>query len=575
MLPGAEQHKDAQLVRLLMPRESMTEKTAAQILVDCLAVNGTDRVYGVPGESYLAVLDALYDRRDIHYLNCRQEGGAAMAAEAYGKLTGRPGICMVTRGPGATNASAGVHVAFQDSTPMILLIGQVGRGMLEREAFQEIDYRRMFGQMAKWVAQIDDATRIPEFINRAFATATSGRPGPVVLALPEDMLRERVAPPLLPPAAKTVVPAPSAQDMSALAALLAASRRPLLLIGGGGWSSAASERVQAFAEANQVPVAASFRCQDYLDNEHGHYAGHVGIGIDPNLARRIKACDLLIVLGPRLGEMTTSGYQLLTPPQTAMPLIHIHAAAEELGRVYHPTLAINAGAASASAALAALGAVPRQVDPQWLASARDDFEAFRRGQDSPGPVQMRAIVKQLSDTLAADAILTNGAGNYAIWLHRFFAYRQYRTQLAPTCGSMGYGLPAAVAAAELYRDRPVICFAGDGCFMMTCQEFATAVQYGLKLVVILVNNGMYGTIRMHQERHYPARVSGTDLINPDFAAMARAMGGFGATVTKTAEFADTFARAQAWPGPALIEIQLDPEALTPNASLTEIRAAAP
>ena len=547
----------------------MTNHSAAQILVDCLVVNGTDRIYGVPGESYLAVLDALYGRNDIHYLNCRQEGGAAMAAEAYGKLTGRPGVCMVTRGPGATNASSGVHVAFQDSTPMILLVGQVGRSMLEREAFQEIDYRRMFGQMAKWVAQVDDPARIPEFINRAYATATSGRPGPVVLALPEDMLRVSVAMPQLPPAAKTVVPAPAAQDMATLAELLGASRKPLLLIGGGGWTTAASEHVKAFAEANQVPVAASFRCQDYLDNEHALYVGHVGIGIDPNLASRIKSCDLLIVLGPRLGEMTTSSYTLLSPPQTAMPLIHIHAAAEELGRVYHPTLAINAGATSAAAALAALGVVERKADPHWLRSARVDFEAFCSGQDSPGPVQMRAIVKYLSDALADDAIVTNGAGNYAIWLHRFFAYRQYRTELAPTCGSMGYGLPAAVAAAELYRDRQVICFAGDGCFMMTCQEFATAVQYGLKLVVILVNNGMYGTIRMHQERHYPGRVLGTDLINPDFAAMARAMGGFGDTVTKTEEFADVFAKALDYPGPSLIEIRIDPEALTPDTSLTE------
>ena len=551
----------------------MIKKTAAQILVDCLVVNGTDRVYGVPGESYLAVLDALYRRDEIHYLNCRQEGGAAMAAEAYGKLTGRPGVCIVTRGPGATNASAGVHVAFQDSTPMILLVGQVGRGMQEREAFQEIDYRRMFGPMVKWVAQVDDPARMAEFINRAYATATSGRPGPVVLALPEDVLRETVAEQPLP-AAKSVVPAPAAGDMAALAAVLGSSQRPLLLIGGGGWSEAVSAHVKTFAEANQLPVAASFRCQDYLDNEHENYVGHVGIGIDPNLARRFRACDLLIVLGPRLGEMTTSGYQLLQPPQTAMPLVHIHAAVEELGRVYHPTIAINAGAAPAAAALAALGTVPRTVDCQWLNDARADFEVFRNGQDSPGPLQLRSIVKYLSATLAEDAIITNGAGNYAIWLHRFYAYRRYRTELAPTCGSMGYGLPAAVAAAELYHDRPVICFAGDGCFMMTCQEFATAVQYGLKLVVILVNNGMYGTIRMHQERHYPARVSATDLVNPDFAAMARAMGGFGATVTRTEEFAAAFNKAQAYPGPALIEVRLDPEALTPNATLAQTRAAA-
>jgi acetolactate synthase-1/2/3 large subunit len=551
----------------------MMKKTAAQILVDGLVINGTDRVYGVPGESYLAVLDALYRRDEIRYLNCRQEGGAAMAAEAYGKLTGRPGVCIVTRGPGATNASAGVHVAFQDSTPMILLIGQVGRGMQEREAFQEIDYRRMFGPMAKWVAQVDDPARMAEFINRAYATATSGRPGPVVLALPEDVLRETVAEQQLPPA-KSVVPAPAAGDLAALAAALGSSQRPLLLIGGGGWSGGVSEHVKAFAEANQVPVAASFRCQDYLDNEHANYVGHVGIGIDPNLARRVMDCDLLIVLGPRLGEMTTSSYQLLLPPQTTMPLVHIHAAAEELGRVYHPTIAINAGAAPAAAALAALGTVPRTVDQQWLVDARADFEAFRRGQDSPGPLQLRSIVKHLSDTLAEDAIITNGAGNYAIWLHRFYSYRRYRTELAPTCGSMGYGLPAAVAAAELYRDRPVVCFAGDGCFMMTCQEFATAVQYCLKLVVVVVNNGMYGTIRMHQERHYPARVSATDLVNPDFSAMARAMGGFGATVSRTEEFPAAFAAAQAYPGPSLIEVQVDPEALTPNATLAQTRTAA-
>jgi acetolactate synthase I/II/III large subunit len=552
----------------------MTHRTAAQILVDCLVSNGTDRVYGVPGESYLAVLDALHGREDIRYLNFRQEGGAAMAAEAYGKLTGRPGICMVTRGPGATNASAGVHVALQDSTPLILLIGQVGRGMQDREAFQEIDYRRMFGQLAKWVAQIDDPNRMAEYLNRAYATATSGRPGPVVLALPEDMLREKVAMLPLPAPAQTVVPAPSPQDLAALAVLLGASRKPLLLVGGGGWSADASAQVQAFAEANQLPVAASFRCQDYLDNEHPHYIGHVGIGIDPNLARRVRECDLLLVLGPRLGEMTTSGYQLLTPPQTAMPLVHIHAAAEELGRVYSPTLAINAGATTAARALAGLGHVARQVDRDWLPTARADHEAYRRGQASPGAVQLREIVSYLSEILPEEAIISNGAGNYAIWLHRFFSYRTYRTQLAPTCGSMGYGLPAAVAAAELDRERPVVCFAGDGCFMMSCQEFATAVQYRLKLVVILVNNGSYGTIRMHQERQYPGRVSGTELVNPDFAALARAMGGFGECVTQTGQFAEVFARARAYQGPALIELQVDAEALTPNATLTETRDAA-
>ncbi|MCW9045386.1 MAG: thiamine pyrophosphate-binding protein [Alphaproteobacteria bacterium] len=549
----------------------MSELTAAQTLVKCLVTNGAERVYGVPGESYLSVLDALHDRNDLTYINCRQEGGAAMAAEAYGKLTGRPGICMVTRGPGATNASAGVHVAFQDSTPLILLIGQVGRDMIEREAFQEIDYRRMFGQMAKWVAQIDDATRIPEFINRAFATATSGRPGPVVLALPEDMLRETLTDPLIPPAAHTSSPAPSSEDMAKVRAALEKANRPFLLIGGGGWSAEASENIQKFSEANKIPVGVTFRCQDYFNNNNPHYAGHVGIGIDPNLAKRIQESDLLIVLGPRLGEMTTSGYSLLKPPESKTPLIHIHADAEELGRVYHPTQAINAGSIKTAQALADLGTVCQNIEKKWLINIRQEYEAFSVGQDGPGQVQMRQIVKHVRETLPDNAIISNGAGNYAIWVHRFFSYRNYRTELAPTSGSMGYGLPAAVAAAELYRDRPVVCFAGDGCFMMTCQEFATAKQYGLNLTVIVVNNGMYGTIRMHQEKRYPGRVFGTDLVNPDFAAMARSMGGFGKIVTDTKGFATVFNEALAFNGPALIEIQIDPNALTPGASLGEIR----
>ncbi len=552
----------------------MSERTAAQILVDCLAANKTERVYGVPGESYLSVLDALHDRNDISYINCRQEGGAAMSAEAYGKLTGRPGICMVTRGPGATNASAGVHVAFQDSTPLILFIGQVGRDMIEREAFQEIDYRRMFGQMAKWVAQIDDAERIPEYINRAYATATSGRPGPVVLALPEDMLRETVSNPSILPAAPATQPAPSPQDIEQVAQALRAAKKPFLIIGGGGWSTEVSQNIQSFAEANNIPVGASFRCQDYLNNDHPNYAGHVGIGIDPNLAAHIKESDLLIVLGPRLGEMTTSGYTLIESPLPQTPLIHIHADAEELGRVYHPTIAINSGSLNASHALVNLGTICSSLDGQWVKQVRNSFEAFLVGKESPGNIQMQDIVKHVRDTLPDTAILTNGAGNYAIWLHRFFSYRQYRTELAPTCGSMGYGLPAAVAAAGLYPDRPVVCFAGDGCFMMTCQEFATAKQYGLNLTVIVVNNSMYGTIRMHQEKCYPERVFGTDLINPDFAQMAKSMGGLGNIVTETKGFAEVFADSLAYNGPALIEIRLDQNALTPGASLHEIRSKA-
>ncbi|MCP5366662.1 MAG: thiamine pyrophosphate-binding protein [Hyphomicrobiales bacterium] len=549
----------------------MTAMTAAQLLVACLAENGTDRVFGVPGESYLAVLDALHDRNDIQFINCRQEGGAAMAAEADGKLTGRPGVCMVTRGPGATNASSGVHVAFQDSTPMILLVGQVGRGMVDREAFQEIDYRRMFGQMAKWVAQIDDPARVPEYMTRAFSTALSGRPGPVVLALPEDMLTETVPDAVVPEAARPVQSAPTPEALAELRDMLAASTRPLLLVGGGGWSAAVSADVRAFAVANEVPVAATFRCQDYLDNGDPYYVGHVGIGVDPNLGRRVKESDLLMVLGPRLGEMTTGGYKLLPPPEAGPPLVHIHAGAEELNRVYRATLPINAAAAAGARALAALGQVRQDPDVSWRTGARADYLAFCEGAPSPGAVQMRDVVRHISDTVGADAIVSNGAGNYAVWVHRFFAYRKFRSELAPTSGSMGYGLPAAVAAAARHPDRPVVCFAGDGCFMMTCQEFSTAVHYGLKLVAIVANNGMYATIRMHQERHYPGRVSGTDLVNPDFAALALAMGGHGETVTATEDFPAAFARALAAPGPALIELKLDPEALTPTQTLSQVR----
>lgn len=551
----------------------MTTKTGAQVLVDCLAANGADTVFGIPGESYLSVLDALYGREDIRYLVCRQEGGAAMAADAYGKLTGRPGICMVTRGPGATNASAGVHVAFQDSTPMILFIGQVGRDMIEREAFQEIDYRRMFGQMAKWVAQIDDAKRIPEYIQRAFHTATSGRPGPVVLALPEDMLRDHVDHFVIPPAYKAIEAAPAPEDLSALAGLLAVAERPFMVVGGGGWDQQACQDLLAFAEANDIALGTSFRCQDYIDNRHPNYAGHVGIGIDPALAARIKQSDLLICLGARMGEMTTSGYSLISSPLPAQKFVHIHADSEELGHVFYPTLGINATMKAACRALKAMGTVRAVTGSNYVADGHAGFKTFTQPSQSPGKMQMSAVVRHVRASLPDDAIMTNGAGNYAIWLHRFFEYRSYRTQLAPTCGSMGYGLPAALAAAVVRPQSPVVCFAGDGCFMMTCQEFNTAVQHGLKLIVIVVNNGMYGTIRMHQERNYPGRVSGTEIHDPDFAMMARAMGGHGEMVDKTEDFAAAFERACAFQGPSLIEVLVDPEALTPQKTLSQIRNA--
>lgn len=550
-------------------------RTGGRILVDQLRLHGVDTAFGVPGESYLAVLDALYDVPGISFRICRQEGGAAMMADAYGKLTGKPGICFVTRGPGATSASAGVHIAYQDSTPMILFIGQVGRDMIEREAFQEIDYRRMFGQMAKWVAQIDDADRIPEYLARAFATATSGRPGPVVLALPEDMLRDMTAAtdgrPYQPVEAH-----PAAADMARLGDLLAGAQRPLMILGGSSWDAEACRNIQSFAEAHGLPATASFRCQDYFDNRHPNYAGDVGIGINPKLAERVRESDLVLVVGARLGEMTTGGYSLFDSPVPRQPLVHVHAGAEELGRVYQPELAINAGVKAFAAAAAALTppGTPDATRKQLVETARSEYEAFIQTPQIPGDVQMGDIMGWLRERLPEDAIITNGAGNYTTWVHRFYQYRSFPTQLAPTSGSMGYGLPAAVAARSVFPQRTVVCFAGDGCYMMHGQELATAMQYGLKIIVLVVNNGMYGTIRMHQEREYPDRVSGTELVNPDFAAYARAFGAEGEVVARTEDFAPAFERAMAAEVPSLIEIRIDPEAITPKTTLAEITAAA-
>jgi acetolactate synthase-1/2/3 large subunit len=550
------------------------KRSGGQILVEQLRLHGVDTMFGVPGESFLAVLDALHDHTNhMKFVICRQEGGAAMMADAYGKTTGRPGICMVTRGPGATNASAGVHVAYQDSTPMILFIGQVGRDMMEREAFQEIDYRRMFGQMAKWVAEIDDAARIPEFIARAFSVAMSGRRGPVVLALPEDMLTDVVecldGRPVQPAEAH-----PGPQQMAQLKSMLRAAERPFMIVGGSGWNETVRGQVQAWAEASNIPVGAVFRRQDYLDNDWPGYAGDVGIGINPKLQQRIKDADLLLVMGSKLGEMATGGYTMIDIPVPAQKIVHVHAGAEELNRVYSADLPIHASNAAFAAALAAMGPVRGKGDgAAAVKQARADYEAWQKPAVSPGPVQMGEIIAWLDTNLPEDAVFTNGAGNYATWVHRFHRYRRHSNQLAPTSGSMGYGVPAAVAAKIINPQRTVVAFAGDGCFMMTGQEFATAIQYGANIVVIVVNNGMYGTIRMHQEREYPERVSGTTLVNPDFAALARAYGGHGETVERTADFADAFRRAQAAGKPAIIEIRLDPEALTPRASLSEIRAA--
>ena len=547
-------------------------RSGGRILVDELVRHGVDTTFCVPGESYLAVLDALHDS-DVRVITARQEGGAAFMAEAYGKTTGRPGICFVTRGPGATNACIGVHTAFQDSTPMILFIGQVARDQMEREAFQEIDYRQMFGPMVKWVAQIDDASRIPEFVSRAFHTATAGRPGPVVLALPEDMLRDVVNAPEVAPFRTPVQPHISSADLMEVRDALVHAKRPFMILGGGGWTEQAVHDIQEFAERQHLPVGCSFRCQDRFNNDHPLYAGDVGIGINPALAERITSSDLLIVVGARLGEMTTGGYEMLKPPKLPMRLVHVHAGAEELGRVYQPDLAINCGMESFAAAASRMKPVDASGREEWSKNARADYEAWNdpTGVKTPGPVQMGEIMAWLRENLPHDAVVCNGAGNYSVWVHRFLRYRGLHTQAAPTNGTMGYGVPAAAAVKAALPDRIVVAFAGDGCFQMNGQELGTAVQFNLPFITVVVNNGMYGTIRMHQERSYPGRVSATDLVNPDFGMLARAYGCHAELVERTEDFAPAFTRAQQSGKPALIEVRIDPEAITPRETLSGIR----
>ncbi|MBC7684113.1 MAG: thiamine pyrophosphate-binding protein [Bdellovibrionales bacterium] len=555
-------------------------RSGGQILVDALNIHGVDTAFGVPGESYLDVLDALHDS-DIRFIINRQEGGAAFMAEAYGKLTGKPGICFVTRGPGATNASIGVHTAYQDSTPMILFIGQVGNDFTDREAFQEIDYRRMYGQMAKWVAQIDRADRIPEYLARAFQVATSGRPGPVVLALPEDMLIDTAQ--VADTRRYTPVQAsPSASQIGTLRAMLAAAKRPLVLLGGGTWTAQACADLRQFAEANRLPVGCTFRFQDLLDNAHPNYVGDVGIGINPTLAARVRDADLLIAIGPRLGEMTTSGYSLLASPVPKQRLVHFHADAEELGSVYQAELMINSGAPQACAMLAAMAPVDAAAWQASVAAAKAELAAYQEQppifKDGQAPLDLWQVVQQLQAAIPKDAIITNGAGNYASWAHRFYRYGGMRTQLAPTNGAMGYGVPAGIAAKIVDPTRTVITFAGDGEYMMNGQELATAVQYKAGVIIIVFNNSMFGTIRMHQERDYRGRVSGTTLHNPDFAALAAAYGAHGEVVNTTAEFAPALGRALAHSRdkslPALIELRYDGNLITPNATLETIRQTA-
>ena len=543
-------------------------------MIDALRSNSVERIFCIPGESYLAALDALYDRSEISLIVCRNEGGAAYMAEAEGKMTGRPGICFVTRGPGACNASGGLHVALQDSTPMILLIGQVARRDLDREAFQEIDYRRMFSEVAKWVAQIDDAARIPEYLNRAFSVATAGRPGPVVLVLPEDMLTDATdagdAGDWRP-----VETAPVAQDVARAGELLGKAERPLIVIGGSGWSDDLRRQLQEFAAAQNIPVANSFRCQDYFDNEHPAYAGDLGLGVNPALRRRVAETDCLLVIGARMGEMTTGGFSLLDIPRPRQGMIHVHAGAEELGHIYRPQLAINASSARFVDALAASMQSPDESDQRRrrVEDAHREYLDWNAGIRVDGPMQLSDVVHDLRRLMPEDAIVCNGAGNATGWLHRFFRYREFGTQLAPTSGTMGYGLPAAIAAKLRYPQRCVVAFSGDGDFMMNGQELATAMQYRVGIIVIIVNNGIYATIRMHQEREYPERVIGTDMLNPDFVALAEAHGAHAERVESSDSFAAAFTRCRDAGGLALLELRLDPEILTPTATVQSLRGA--
>ncbi|WP_336488004.1 thiamine pyrophosphate-binding protein [Methylobacterium nigriterrae] len=548
-------------------------RTAAQALVDQLRANGVAHVFTVPGESFLPVLDALYES-GIAVTTCRQEGGAAMMAEAHGKATGRPGICFVTRGPGATNASAGIHIAQQDSSPMIMFVGQVERGQRDREAFQELDYRATFGPLAKWATEIDQAERVPEYVSRAFHTATSGRPGPVVMALPKDMLKESVTAPLAAPW-QPVEAAPGADELARLARLLAEARRPFLLLGGSRWTEAAHADIHAFADRFDLPVATSYRRLPLFDPLHPAYAGDLGLGANPKLVARAKASDLLIVLGGRLGEIPSQGYAVLDIPNPGPRLVHIHPGPEELGRVYVPHLAINAAPARMAAALAALEA-PARIP--WAEETRAAHAAYLDWSElatpQPGGVNLGAVMVHLREALPEDAILCNGAGNYAAWIHRFYRFRRLGSHVAPTSGSMGYGVPAAVGIKRLYPERTVISLNGDGDFLMNGQEFATAVQHDLPIICIVCDNASYGTIRMHQERDFPGRVSATDLRNPDFAAYARAFGGFGVTVEATGDFPAALEAARASGQPAIIHLKIATDAISPGMTLSRIREGA-
>jgi acetolactate synthase I/II/III large subunit len=546
--------------------------SGGQLVVAALRAHRVEMAFSVAGESYLEVLDALYDAPEIRLVTCRQEGGAAFMAEAYAKLTGKPGVLLVTRGPGACNASIGIHTAFQDSTPMVVLVGQVARHQIDREAFQEVDFRRMFAPLAKWAAQIDMAERVPELVNQAFQVATSGRPGPVVLALPEDMLRDRRAAPVAGPY-RAVRAHPGTEDLAKLRRMLAAAQRPMMLVGGGGWSDAACHDITRFAEANDLPVCCSFRRQDIVDNRSRSFVGDLGTGASPALVARVKEADLLVAVGARIGEITSQSYSLMGIPDPGKTLIHIHPSAAELGRVFRPSLAIQSGMPEFAAAAAALEPMPAARWSAWRAAARAEYEAglLPSPATGGGALDLGTVMGWLRERLPDDAIVTSDAGNFSGWPNRFLQYRRPGRQLGPTSGAMGYGVPAAIAAKLVHPERMVVGFCGDGGFLMTGQELATSLAEGVGPIILLFNNAMYGTIRMHQERRFPGRVVGTALKNPDFIALARAYGAFAATVSRTEDFAPAFEEAAAGNRAAVIELQMDPEVITTRTTLSEIR----
>ena len=530
-----------------------------QILIDQLKIQGVDRVFCIPGESYLPALDGLYES-GIQTIVGRQEGGVAMMAEASGKLTGRPGIAFVTRGPGASNASAGIHIAFQDSTPMILFVGQVDSSHRDREAFQEVDYKKMFSPLAKWVAEIDNIERLPEYISRAFNVALSGRPGPVVLSLPEDTLFAKSDIPDAPKAnpSKQMV---SEEDINEVIDKLKLAKNPFIIVGGSGWSSEAAENLGKFAKSMGIPVGTSFRCQDYLDNRHPNYVGDVGIGINPALLKRITLADCVLVLNARLGEMTTGGYSMFDIPKPKQYLIHIHPDPNELGSVYQPDIGLVCNSAEFIKKAVNNSKEHQNKSPT---KERANYQAWQKPLTTPGNVKMEVVIKKLSNILPEETIITNGAGNYNGWLHRYFTYKGWRTQVGSTSGSMGYGLPAAVAAKLIHHDKEVICLSGDGCFQMTMQEFGTACQYGLNIIVIISNNSVYGTIKMHQEKAFPGRPSGTSMVNPNFAELAKSYGGHGEVVLSTDQFSGALERARNSNKPAILDLRTDPKAINPQ-----------